>query len=424
MMVRMLAFLALLSAGGAFFSACVSAPGEAVPLKPAAAEAPPAPAAPVEAKAQLAPPPPQVPEALLPAVKPVETPVKLLPFPAPGTVPPEPGLPASAAQRPSLLVAGLHTPVPPAPEAPKAPAPASLPAKEALPDKSGSADQKDVFKVEAEKPANPPQASKPKPPPAKVLTEPAKTLPAQAEAPQAATAPKIATPEPATSPVERGKEISVAGEVGKALKVALPGTGWIYLGDEENAGKIRYQGKDFAGGNTVFSFLAYSAGNYTLKFQQQDLAINSVRQNDVQVKVDPPKTPPATPLAGWNNSKRTGSVSGAKEPKAVPGETTRDPADGPETEEEKMEKLLKDGKTREALEEIERFIVDKGKTLANLDEWFIRLARLYETDRELKNMKKALWYYEKLRDSFPMSSYWDEADRRSRYIRRNFFDIR
>ena len=417
----LLVFLAALAAA-AILSGCASTPP--APTSPKAAEVPAAETVQPPALALAAPTPPPdppKPDAILPSARPAVSVEAPKPAPSPAPSGPEQGFPAADVRRTEIIVAGFPQPVPPEPEKPKPPA-------EPPQVKDGSG--------ELPKTAQPPADAKPKPQAAKPAesanrpqapapaAQPAapKAAPAQA-APPAPVAPKAQVAQPA-SQAERGKEIAMVGEVGKALKVALPGTGWIYLGDEENAGKIRYQGKDHQGGNTVFSFLAYSAGNYTLKFQQQDLAINSVRQNDVLVKVDSPKTPPAFPAAGSSGGKPLTGGTGQGQNKTVAGEKPRDQAEGPETDEERMERLLKEGKTREALEEIERFIVDKGKNLANQDEWFIRLARLYEADRELKNMKKALWYYEKLRDGFPMSSYWDEADRKSRYIRRNFFDIR
>ena len=58
------------------------------------------------------------------------------------------------------------------------------------------------------------------------------------------------------------------------------------------------------------------------------------------------------------------------------------------------------------------------------DKALILRARLYESDSEKRNIKAALEAYEKIVTFFPESVFWDEAKRRSTYLRRFYFDIR
>lgn len=357
---------------------------------------------------------PSVPDKSIASRKPPVLPVTSGLYPLPASVPlPDPGLSAATVRKVELIAAGTHSPA----------APAEVKTVAAPPKKEAAAMEQATR--ETARKQNSLEESKPRPPVTKPETGSVRPAPAASErAPEKPQEKPKETPKEAAKTAVPLKEAEVTGEVGKAVKVMLPGIGWIYLGDDENSGKIRYQGKTVEGGNTIFSFIAYSAGNYLLKFQQQDLTVNSVRQNDVSLRVEPPKPPTA---AKDHAVPPKGAEPYAKP--ALPEKTMGRPSadtglGGLETDDERMRELLKEGKTREALDEIERFLVEKGFTLANIDEWYIRLARLYETDRELKNMKKALWYYEKLRDGFPMSRYWDEADGKSRYIRRNFFDIK
>ncbi len=386
----------LAAAVGLVLTACASAPPPADQGMPAQSAPRFEEASKTETQVQAEPPRP---EPAVPRVRPEEPERQSRLFPLPEAGPlPETGVPSASAKKVELVAAGLPLPAPPPEEKPN-------PAPEARRERP-AADA-------AKKPAPAPERK----PPAQVRN----AAPEKTEKP-----PENAKSAAAEKPSVPLKEADVSGEVGKAVKVALPGIGWIFLGDQENSGKIRYQGKAVQEGNTVFSFIAYTAGNYTLKFQQQDLTVNSVRQNEVSLKIDPPKaqsaekdsrTPDGSPRPGA--SKTGGDELGA----AATGGKAAGFDDLP-SDDERMRKLLEQGRTREALDEIERFLVEKGGTLANIDEWYVRLARLYENDRELRNMKKALWYYEKLRDGFPMSRYWDEADGKSRYIRRNFFDIK
>ncbi len=87
--------------------------------------------------------------------------------------------------------------------------------------------------------------------------------------------------------------------------------------------------------------------------------------------------------------------------------------------------MIKAGKKKEAVQRIEEYLQsEEGMESPDRDQWFFTLAQMYEREPEVKDIKKALYYYEKVRDQFPFSSYWEEADYRSRYIRRNFFEIR
>lgn len=58
------------------------------------------------------------------------------------------------------------------------------------------------------------------------------------------------------------------------------------------------------------------------------------------------------------------------------------------------------------------------------DRLLLFLGRLHDLGSPLRDEKAALDYYTRLVDQYPGSLYWDEANRRARYIRRHFFQIR
>ena len=58
------------------------------------------------------------------------------------------------------------------------------------------------------------------------------------------------------------------------------------------------------------------------------------------------------------------------------------------------------------------------------DEALFLQGQAYEADSPRRNIRKALSCYEILTQTYPLSRFWDAADRRIRYIRRFYFDIR
>jgi hypothetical protein len=214
-------------------------------------------------------------------------------------------------------------------------------------------------------------------------------------------------------------------EIGRAIKVSLPGLGWIFLGDDRETGKIRYQGKEILEGITVFSFLAYDEGNYNLRFQQQDLAAGTITYDNVKLAVSSAPSPQAAPM-------RTlpAAAAPATQPSRVsqsaPAETLPETRIDTDTEPEdvKYRRLLEEGLIVEAPAGIEGYVEKNGDQLKNLDEWYVKLGRFFENDPVHRDIKKALGYYERVHTRFPFSEYWDEATRRGAYIRRNFFEIR
>lgn len=316
--------------------------------------------------------------------------------------------------------------------------------------------------------AQPPQASAPerdRPRPAETARErpsPVRPVPppdpaaAESRAAVPGTSPLKTAPAPDAAPAvsqavprtgqERPAARELPAEVGKIITVRLPGIGWIFLGDDRNTGNIRYQGREILDGSTIFSFLASEKGDYTLRFQQQDLAVNTIRYDAVRVFAAEPGGPPviqAPPVSPASAGPAASSSAAAAPPLSVPESRTaippNDPAEAPAgppapdeavaaasglPEEARFTRLLQEKKLKESLSEIEGYIRAREDAAEGLDEWYFALAELFEKDPDVKNMKKALWYYERIRDRFPLSPHWDAADIRSRYIRVNFFEIR
>ena len=65
-----------------------------------------------------------------------------------------------------------------------------------------------------------------------------------------------------------------------------------------------------------------------------------------------------------------------------------------------------------------------GSVLGATDEALLLYGKALELNGPTKNIKRAYEYYKKLRDEYPESAFWDQADARVSYIERHYFDIR
>ncbi|MFQ3619894.1 MAG: hypothetical protein SNJ78_03005 [Spirochaetales bacterium] len=263
---------------------------------------------------------------------------------------------------------------------------------------------------------------------------------------------------PSIASTSTGVQRRIESEVGKTLRVVLPGLGWIFLGEEGGTNKVRYLGKEVQTESTIFSFTLQEEGTTILRFQQQDLPARTTLYESVQVsstspvasaspifpsspspvppsdKIDKPPIQPAQPAQTTQSAQPSPFTQPTQ---SAPGSSTLSTATSPSTarvspEGERpneprayVEQLLKEKKYPETVQVLELIIQQEEETQGQeLDQWYFLLAQLYETVAEVRNIRRALFYYEKLRNTFPFSPYWDEADYRSRYIRRNFLEVR
>jgi len=229
----------------------------------------------------------------------------------------------------------------------------------------------------------------------------------------------------ATDPFPQPRK-KVEGEVGKTVRIVLPGVGWIYLGEKDRGGKVKYLGKDTSYDATTFSFSILQEGDTVLQFQQQDLLAKSTTYDSVLVTTsrEPTKSGQEKTAGKEGEAVTTGEKAlppGSPQTALKEGLKTSPAEPFPQ----QVDRLVKEGKKLEAVQLIEGYLQsEEGSTFLEKDRWYFTLAQMYERESELKDIKKALYYYEKVRDQFPFSPYWEEADYRSRYIRRNFFEIR
>ena len=84
---------------------------------------------------------------------------------------------------------------------------------------------------------------------------------------------------------------------------------------------------------------------------------------------------------------------------------------------------LAHSKAQEAEKLLTEYLSKYGYT-NNADEAYFLLGKLYEQDSSLRDIRKSIDYYTKLRDQYPFSSYWEEAGKRIQYLTQHFIYIR
>ncbi len=249
-------------------------------------------------------------------------------------------------------------------------------------------------------------------------------------------------------------ELTAEIDEGNRIAVELPGTGWIFLG----APGVEFIEKVTTPGGESFILLVNEGpGTYRLAFQRQDFSAGTTEEGDVIVDAVPQDetgtelpdgTVPAEPIEPEEpeTPELTEELT-EEEPVASPDEPSDPQIESPEppgiTETSPLA-LLDDAVSRDDPEEAEaaaariieqgdvadalRFLESYVNSFTGDDEWraalLMVLARMYETDPDVRNMRKALGLYNRVIDDFPLSGYREEAGERTRYINRHFIEIR
>ena len=253
---------------------------------------------------------------------------------------------------------------------------------------------------------------------------------------------------------------SVNAKMNQFIDIPYSGRKWIFLGETEATSPpvVRFVNRTFSDGDTLFSVQAKNPGKTVLHFYRQDALENTYIDDYVAVEVldekalgtnehvraaeiafgqsasaqDAASSPAA---AGLSNASSAGegertvpaaSLSAAATGvSAAGGKTDSDAAQKKSAEAEQLyaaaQKAFEEKRYNDSLTSLQEYEAFAGE---DSDKALILRARLYESDSEKRNIKAALEAYEKIVTFFPESVFWDEAKRRSTYLRRFYFDIR
>jgi len=239
------------------------------------------------------------------------------------------------------------------------------------------------------------------------------------------------------SPVITVQEINAL--VSDKIKITLPGSGWIYLPDNENS-SLNYSGREFADTNTTYTFKSGGAGDFVLNFQYQDLIKNIYKKEKVHLIVTSELPQSDSKVASLETAVEPSEASIPLDindllkdylsTKNVEGIFNMVP-DLVRSKDSEIRGLLPE--TAELLYGSSRFVptaliletltMDKNYTDSK-DRFLYLLGKTYEADSPVRNELIAADYYKQLLDTYPASIYWDESQDRYRFLKRRYIDIR
>lgn len=257
---------------------------------------------------------------------------------------------------------------------------------------------------------------------------------------------------------------SVNAKMNQFIDIPYSGRKWIFLGETEATSPpvVRFVNRTFSGDDTLFSVRAKNPGKTVLHFYRQDALENTYIDDYVAVEVLDEKAAgtnehvraaeiafgksasaevAADSGAGSGHSSDAGKIAGnfpsalqtavakvsaagqAKSAQDVQSSNGISEKDSAEAEQiyTAAQKAFEEKRYQDSLTSLTEYEASAGE---DSDKALILRARVYESDSDKRNIKAALEAYEKIVNFFPESVFWDEAKRRSTYLRRFYFDIR
>lgn len=268
---------------------------------------------------------------------------------------------------------------------------------------------------------------------------------------------------------------SVTMKNGESLDVEYPGKGWIYLGCTDGSKNLTSTGRKLGASNTNFTLQARLPGTVILHFYKEDILAEKYIDDYLEVNVENIKSKssihvkapqysevaPAKPKTKSvplkesviETSKQEPVISSTKEKTEYKEESVNQV----QKNEQKIKNSVSENKTEEKLNvqetkktEVPQILdpseyISKAKKAAdeknieeeynNLqnfillaqtgkDEALWMLAQIYEGNSKYRDIKKAIETYEELKDNYPLSNYWEDANKRIIYLQRFYINIR
>jgi len=244
----------------------------------------------------------------------------------------------------------------------------------------------------------------------------------------ASTASLAVVADPASEKKAASIARKVSAVVGTRFELPFDGTGWTYLGEQTNKEGIAYDSRRFEDTSLVFILNPVKAGEYALRFQRQDSLRGLSYEELVGVTVAPKPAPISASASVAATKASATPTSPSVAPSAAP---TAAPTAAPLIDPASLatpEAALATARSEMGANRVQSALVALDRLYAlspeGTDEAAILYARALEKNGPQKDIKRAYSYYKKLRDAYPESAFWDEADARCSYIERHYFDIR
>lgn len=252
---------------------------------------------------------------------------------------------------------------------------------------------------------------------------------------------------------------SVVVTQGKSFEIPFSGTNWIFMGEEALQDGVLYNRRRFEGDAAWFVFDANKVGNYILRFGKFDSIKNVENAELISIKVEAKTNASSTAALAVNNTSANGSANAKTDTSgSLTASTNKNTVANSETgsvaanvasstdakalgasldntsvnpsgidPESPDGILLAAGNDyakknyESALKNLDYYI---SKYPQGSDSVFILYARIFEQNSPLRSIRKSYSYYKTIRDQFPESEYWNEAEKRMLYLERQYLEIR
>jgi len=208
------------------------------------------------------------------------------------------------------------------------------------------------------------------------------------------------------------------------IEILLDRQGWIYAGEKEGRKGLSFESKENLPGNpgsTLFRFSVKDEGPYKMVFQLQDRSGRSeVSEIDLKKGAEENHGPEDIEQ-DIDDSSLLSLFSTVREGTGKDGEVEKDDI---------TEKIIKaavlqaSGRNYEKAIEMLEIIPGENPDYAQMDTVYFLLGQYYEADSVKRNASRAVHYYGKLIDEFPLSSQVYDAQSRIKYLEKHFIHIR
>ncbi|MCQ2574083.1 MAG: hypothetical protein MJ182_09320 [Treponema sp.] len=261
---------------------------------------------------------------------------------------------------------------------------------------------------------------------------------------------------------------SVSLKNGQSLDIEYPGKGWIFLGATDGSKNLTSTGRKTNPKTTNFTLIARVPGTVILHFYKEDLLEGKyiddyleVTVEDIKskssihvkapaysevvpkkpepvkpepVKPEPVESEPVSQEPENQESKKSGPLKtepkklATIKPEPAPAPVSKTITEEPKTDILSAEEYLSRAKKAqdeknytEMYNNLQNFLLIADQ---NKDEGLFLLAGLYEGNSEYRNIKKSVELYEEITETYPLSPFFDEAQKREIYLRRFYMNGR
>ncbi len=286
---------------------------------------------------------------------------------------------------------------------------------------------------------------------------------------------------PATAEVSNPAEItpsrSMTVKNNQYVDVVYPGSGWIYMGEQDEEKKFRYFGRKLGTENTTFTLRSIKSGKTLLHFYKNDVLNSGYIDDYLEVEVSgdsakanekatAPSYAQVVPKKQERKSaepetKNTAQLEEKSDAAALPSASTKEDTTAEKNNEnvlttssasktaqsqessagteqqtskslktakkdssksllEQAKDSLKNGEYETALEEIREYL-DTENT--RIDEALYVQGQILEADSSVRNIKSAVDSYDAIIKRYPASRFWQQANKRKIYLNRYYVNI-